>query len=127
MANFFGKPKASSARASPTQELDGAGPSTNQSEFERTFKPFVLKKDAEIAPINWFLRRKAAFSNDAKRAATPAGKELIIIDDNSPRTEEEIIDVDMENLRMMQPVHDVSQLRPKGLSLMHISDIHYVS
>lgn len=121
MASFFGKPKVGSARASPAHELDcGAGPSTPQSDFEKTFKPFVLKKDAEIAPINWFLGRKVTFSNGAKRMANPAGKELIIIDDDPPRTEEEIIDIDMENSPITQSVH-VSELQPKGPLLIHIN------
>lgn len=82
MANFFGKPKGGSARASPAQESDsGAGPSTSQSDFEKTFKPFVLKKDTEVAPTNWFLGRRAKFSNSGRRAVTPAGRELIVIDD----------------------------------------------
>ena len=127
MANFFGKPKVGSARASPAQELDcGARPSTPQSDFEKTFKPFVLKKDAEIAPINWFLGRKVTFSNGAKRMAKPAGKELIIIDDDPPRNEEEIIDIDMENSPTTQSVR-VSELQPKGPFLIHILNIVDVS
>ena len=51
MAKFFAKPKASSPAAV-------AGPSKLQTDFERTFKPFVLGKDKVLAPANWFLATK---------------------------------------------------------------------
>ena len=52
MANFFGKAKASSTTTSPSK---GATPLTSNtlSEFDRVFRSFTLKKDAELAPINW--------------------------------------------------------------------------
>ncbi|KAG2061654.1 hypothetical protein BDR06DRAFT_925552 [Suillus hirtellus] len=52
MANFFGKAKAP-PRESPSKPV--CGTSTSESDFQKTFKPFVLKKDAEMAPVNWFL------------------------------------------------------------------------
>lgn len=53
MANFFGKAKAP-PRESPSKPV--CGTSNSESDFQKTFKPFVLKKDAEMAPINWFLK-----------------------------------------------------------------------
>jgi hypothetical protein len=47
MANFFSKPKIPKPSA-PTES------SGEPSDFDKTFKPFVLKKDAVLAPINWF-------------------------------------------------------------------------
>jgi hypothetical protein len=53
MANFFGKAKAP-PRESPSKPV--CGTSNSKSDFHQTFKLFVLKKDAEMAPINWFLK-----------------------------------------------------------------------
>ncbi|KAL0947089.1 hypothetical protein HGRIS_013230 [Hohenbuehelia grisea] len=55
MASFLGMHKPSKATSpSKAQSPSHAGPSTSMSEFERTFKPFVLKKDAQLAPLNFF-------------------------------------------------------------------------
>lgn len=58
MASFFSKPKSTRivAKAKETQS-SAAGPSDLTSEFQKTFKPFVLKKDITLAPINGFIRR----------------------------------------------------------------------
>ncbi|KAG2077980.1 hypothetical protein BDR04DRAFT_1064958 [Suillus decipiens] len=53
MANFFGKAKAP-PRESPSKPV--CGTSNSESDFQKMFKPFVLKKDAEMAPVNWFLK-----------------------------------------------------------------------
>ena len=58
MANFFGKAKPHN-QASPTKDANqAAGPSSIENDFQKTFKPFVLKKDAQLAPHNWFLERQ---------------------------------------------------------------------
>lgn len=65
MANFFGKPKlppagiaSASTSACSVQKTDDTLSTTTSkdtwTEFEKAFRPFVLKKDAEIAPSNWF-------------------------------------------------------------------------
>ncbi|KAF8655980.1 hypothetical protein AX16_002840 [Volvariella volvacea WC 439] len=54
MASFFAKPKASSSSIKPAL----ASTSDQHSEFEKIFKPFVLKKDTILAPDNWFVSRK---------------------------------------------------------------------
>lgn len=82
MAGFFNKPKANSHESPVAKEPDNvvvsrvAGSSSSQSAFEKTFKPFVVKKDAEVAHINWFLRKNKA-------------REVIVIDDDGGGTEEE--------------------------------------
>lgn len=82
MAGFFNKPKTNSRESPVANEPDKAvvsrvaGPSSNQSAFEKTFKPFVIKKDAELAHINWFLRKNKA-------------REVIVIDDDGGAVEEE--------------------------------------
>ncbi|KAI0063406.1 hypothetical protein BV25DRAFT_1854444 [Artomyces pyxidatus] len=68
MASFFGKPKASnSASTSPAKGPAVASSSTAVSDFDKIFKPFVLKKDAELAPINWFhVSKRRRLVNDAE-------------------------------------------------------------
>jgi hypothetical protein len=108
MANFFGKPKTNSARTSPAQESEAAvapGSSSSQSAFEKTFKPFVVKKDAEVARPNWFLDPK---TNELHRKREGA-RDIIIIDDDDVPVKTETADVKMENF------HEVaSQMSTKG-------------
>ncbi|KAI0041546.1 hypothetical protein FA95DRAFT_1565278 [Auriscalpium vulgare] len=54
MVNFFGKPKASSTSVSPAKNATASSSSKTLSDFDKVFKPFVVKKDVEIAPTNWF-------------------------------------------------------------------------
>lgn len=97
MASFFGKPKpAASSSASPLKagpSRDGANGSpglvTAQSDFERTFKPFALKKGAVIAPVNWFHECK---KRERQRQARRSQGDVIIIDDD----EESKADGDVE-------------------------------
>ena len=95
MAKFFGKPKASSPAAV-------AGPSKLQTDFERTFKPFVLGKDKVLAPANWFLaakRRKA--SNHSNRT------EVIVIDGDV-----NVEDVNMQDVPSSEELNNTS---PQGM------------
>ena len=73
MASFFGKAKSSSTTTSPSK---GPIPSTSSalSEFDRVFRPFTLKKDVELAPINWI--------QDAKRRKRIADVKVIVIDED---------------------------------------------
>ncbi|KAK0503100.1 chromatin assembly factor 1 subunit A-domain-containing protein [Armillaria luteobubalina] len=58
MATFFNKPKAPAPAASSSKlEAQVASSSTTISDFDRVFKPFVLKKDVELAPWNRFLQK----------------------------------------------------------------------
>ncbi|KAI0003285.1 hypothetical protein BJV74DRAFT_943985 [Russula compacta] len=73
MASFFGKPSTA------TTPSKGPTPSTPNtlSDFDRVFRPFTLKKDAELAPMNWF--------QEAKRRKRYADADVIVIDDDDTR------------------------------------------
>lgn len=92
MANFFAKPKASTSSRAPSSEVELAiaGPSKVQSEFSKSFKPFVLKKDATLAPINWFLKD----GKQRRRHVSSAHANEVITIDCDDEDEERII-VDM--------------------------------
>ena len=108
MAKFFAKPQASSPA-----NVAVAGPSKVQTEFERTFKPFVLGKDKVLAPANWFLaakRRKA--SGDSNR------KDVILIDSD----DDEVEDVKMQDAHTSEELNNMSS---RGIfSLIFISIFH---
>ncbi|KAG7092277.1 hypothetical protein E1B28_008639 [Marasmius oreades] len=70
MANFFAKSKPGHGVAVGKK---ASSSSNDTSDFEKTFKPFVRKKDAEIAAVNSFLRRK-------KRQPTGTNKVVIVLD-----------------------------------------------
>ncbi|KAH9053883.1 chromatin assembly factor 1 subunit A-domain-containing protein [Lactarius vividus] len=74
MANFFGKPKASSTTVASPSKGPAASSSNMLSEFDRVFKPFVLKKDADLAPVNWF--------RDARKRKRQANADVIVIDED---------------------------------------------
>ncbi|KAG2755908.1 hypothetical protein P692DRAFT_20766720 [Suillus brevipes Sb2] len=76
MANFFGKAKAP-PRESPSKPV--CGTSNSESDFQKTFKPFVLKKDAEMAPINWFLKPRELTWKQQTSGFTHA--DAIVVDD----------------------------------------------
>ncbi|KAK7693255.1 hypothetical protein QCA50_002822 [Cerrena zonata] len=102
-ANFFGKAKPQgSPKAAPSQSsAPVAGPSRTVSEYQRTFKPFILKKDADLAPINYFRsgRRMTSVSQTHIN-----GKEIIVIDDDEP------IDVSQDVVMKDVGPSDVSSL-----------------
>lgn len=76
MANFFTRPKVTFHKT----RVPAPGPSVAQSGFERTFKPFVLKRDAELASTNWF---------QTSRCRKWRGEgNVIIIDDHDAEMEE---------------------------------------
>jgi len=82
MANFFGKAKAP-PRQSPSKAGNLiCGTSNSESEFQKTFKPFVVKKDAEMAPINWFLKSRKGPSGKQRSGLSHA--QAIIIDIDRP-------------------------------------------
>jgi hypothetical protein len=76
MANFFGKAKGS-PRESPSKPVYGA--SNSESDFQKTFKPFVLKKGAEMAPVNWFLKPNKPTWKKSTSGFSPA--DAIVVDD----------------------------------------------
>ncbi|KAH9946279.1 uncharacterized protein BXZ73DRAFT_86440 [Epithele typhae] len=88
MANFFGKAKSASiASPSKLKAADGesGSPAPSQSDFERTFRAFSVKKDAELAPHNWFRERRWLEKRRQKRQ--PQG-DVIIIDDDDDHMED---------------------------------------
>ncbi|KAH9171528.1 hypothetical protein EDB89DRAFT_2243493 [Lactarius sanguifluus] len=86
MANFFGKSKASSSTVASPSKGPAASSSNMLSEFDRAFKPFVLKKDADLAPVNWF--------RDARKRRRQANADVIVIDEDDI----EVLDVEMHEL-----------------------------
>ncbi|EMD38595.1 hypothetical protein CERSUDRAFT_94126 [Gelatoporia subvermispora B] len=92
MASFFGKAKAAPQKRPPALSKDAspaiAGPSTSHSDFERMFKPFALKKGAELAPINWFKAPR-------KRSAPVVQGNVIVLDDDIVMEDNSTKDVQM--------------------------------
>ncbi len=136
MASFFGKTKAASSfgsdgRASSipkdkevTSTSGGheisniAGPSNiTHSEFEKTFRPFMVKKDAELAPINKFRERKKG-KKVKENGLVSTDMDIIVIDDDG---DEQVEDED-EDIQMMDVApsnHDFGQLTAEGMSMSH--------
>ena len=105
-------------------EKDGeAGPSTPSrkklSDFERTFRPFSVKKGAELAPINWFHEsRKTTQSRKGKAiVAHHVEGNVIVIDDEDVKAEEE--DVEMTDLSTPQHTSNLAEMTTRGMSGPH--------
>lgn len=94
MANFFSKPK-DFTRSPLKSDAAVAGPSNVTSEFEKTFKPFVLKKDTELAPVNWF--------KESRRSLPKVHDGVIIIDDDADDRGGEVINLSTPNVANMSP------------------------
>jgi chromatin assembly factor 1 subunit A len=92
MANFFGKPKASTSTVTSPSKGYTASSSALLSDFDRVFKPFVLKKDAELAPVNWF--------RDALKRKRQANEDVIVID------EDDTDDIEVRDVQMHEPDFD---------------------
>jgi chromatin assembly factor 1 subunit A len=97
MAKFFTKPK-------PVPRAAAVVPSARElSEFEKTFKPFVLKKDAELAPINGFLATKE------RQGRSSVPNNVIVLDDADDE------DVKMIGVKLnTESSLDVSKMSPRG-------------
>lgn len=87
MANFFSKPKASSISTSKGNE-PSAGPSRVQTDFEKTFRPFALKRGSTLAPYNWFTTSK-------KRKGKEVVSGHVIVIDSDHETEKDGDDIVM--------------------------------
>lgn len=90
----------SSSSIGPDGASGSAVPGPSQSEFEKTFKPFALKKDAELAPMNWFQSRR-------RRAQGLAIDDDVIILDDVKNDDEDIV---MESVESV----DASQMTAEG-------------
>ncbi|KAJ6546512.1 chromatin assembly factor 1 subunit A-domain-containing protein [Mycena vulgaris] len=76
MQNFF--KTGNTPRAVPAKETEAeAAPSSNVSQFQKTFKPFVVKKDTTVAPVNWFTTSQ----NTSRRLPLTYEGDLIVVDD----------------------------------------------
>ncbi|KAG6821095.1 hypothetical protein H0H93_007254 [Arthromyces matolae] len=78
MANFFSKPKGTPRTPAKGSDMAVAGPSKVTSEYTKNFKPFVLKKDTELAPINWFQESR---KHKHKSSPVKIHDGVIVIDD----------------------------------------------
>ncbi|KAF9466308.1 hypothetical protein BDZ94DRAFT_1319571 [Collybia nuda] len=88
MANFLAKPQHSARIESKEKDIAVAGSSTIQSEFDKSFKPFILKKDTRLAPINHFLKLKDLGKSPI--AARVDNGIIIIDDDDIPENDVEM-------------------------------------
>lgn len=112
MASFFGKAKGSFASGSNSKQpaiaekaetsTKAEGEDHKPSDFERTFRPFTLKKGAELAPVNWFRDAKAG---KIKQKQNQGQKTVIVIDEDdlpppcsSPQQQEDIVMADETSL-----------------------------
>ncbi|EIM90432.1 uncharacterized protein STEHIDRAFT_119429 [Stereum hirsutum FP-91666 SS1] len=86
MSSFFGKLKASTSAPAPTastsstpkQSTPTASPSPKKptvSDFEKTFRPFVVKKDTTMAPTNWF--------QESRKRRRKQDDDVIVLDSDS--------------------------------------------
>ncbi|KIY51040.1 hypothetical protein FISHEDRAFT_38332, partial [Fistulina hepatica ATCC 64428] len=94
MANFFTKRKTSSPVAS-----------SSQTDFERTFKPFLRKKDTMVAPQNWFQQRL-----QLGRSGQPGDE--IVFDLESQQTSVSEAQIDLANLSVAQRLRQIVRLLP---------------
>jgi len=79
---FFGKGKVGLQTSAVTEYPESvAQPSSSQSDFEKTFKPFVLKKEANLAPVNWFLEQKGRRKSSLTSMASD--RDVIVVDDDT--------------------------------------------
>ncbi|TCD62295.1 hypothetical protein EIP91_007091 [Steccherinum ochraceum] len=105
MANFFSKtPKAGPSRStSLTKEPEpaAADPSNVQSDYAKAFRPFLVKKDVEMAPINGFHSRFKGKKFRETRDPS-AGTTVIVIDDEE---ELRIADEDVQMHDASPPSH----------------------
>jgi chromatin assembly factor 1 subunit A len=116
MASFFGKPKAASsaAKAGPSSSTPSRLPTEERTpkkvedEFSKTFRPFVIKKDAEVAPVNCFLAKQKVKGKGKQRA-----REVIDVDgqQNAIVISDEEISAESKDVEMGDPF-----LSPRNLS-----------
>ncbi|KAJ6630666.1 chromatin assembly factor 1 subunit A-domain-containing protein [Mycena sp. CBHHK59/15] len=113
MKSFFKAgpaPRASPSKASESKE---ATSSSHISQFEKTFKPFVLKKDTTLAPVNWFRE------NQKTRRRSPLTYEgdVIVIDDGeyAQSTDVAMEDADVAKMSAQECLRSTLQSLPPPL------------
>lgn len=139
MANFFGKPKGSMASTScsrsnslPKDSFERGQSETKEeinrpSDFERIFKPFLLKKDAELAPTNWFNEVRAG---KKKRTSDIEGEKVIVIEDDELRPDMHMgrSEEDVQMLDVSHPSNELNrgQMTAEGtLTHLQVAQIRY--
>jgi chromatin assembly factor 1 subunit A len=75
MKSFFKTGNIPRGLPAKEPEMDATS-SSNISQFEKTFKPFVVKKDTTIAPINWFTKSQ----NSSHRLPLTYEGDVIVVD-----------------------------------------------
>ena len=80
MTNFFSK-KAPATKPTILNAMNAKpGPSEDRSDFSKTFKPFVIKKDVQVARLNHFSR--VGPNSKGKSAVRDVDQKVITIDDD---------------------------------------------
>ena len=123
-ASFFNKSKRSASSGDnaklkavlQSSEPGPSSPSKKLSDFERTFKPFSLKKGAELAPVNWFhdLGRRGVKAKSARHRVE--GDVIVIEDDEDDHIDsrvDESGDVEMADLTSQESPH-LGQMTAEG-------------
>jgi chromatin assembly factor 1 subunit A len=113
LTNFFGKARTIDC-ASSLGSTAVAGPSSSQSDFGKTFKPFVLKKDTDLAPINWFI--------SAKRRSAVGRTDVIVIDDEEDTKAKGIDTEDVQQAKV-----DVGSMDARGMAYFGSLSFHQVN
>lgn len=122
-ASFFVKPKASGSGSrqasvpqdSPISTPISGSPLKKAAGFDKTFRPFTLKKDAELAPVNWFQELKSKGKRNATVSHRVEGNVIVIEDDDEREINDG--DIEMEDLRPLQSKLDMGQMTAAGESL----------
>lgn len=116
MATFFGQAKSSvtsspsKSKSTQTGETGSPAPTSAQSDFQRTFRPFALKKDAELAPVNWFRERRCR-ERQQRRVVSRTEGDIIVIEDDEDESEPD--NAEPEDVEMLD-ARDLDSLRPPG-------------
>ena len=122
MASFFGKAKsattASPSKSKPPRDVETGSPApiTVQSDFQRTFRPFALKKDAELAPNNWFRERRRCEKQQRSAVSRTEGDVIVIEDDDDEDKPDDADNGDVE----MEDAQDLDKCSLQGVSLHSI-------
>ena len=91
MSAFFSKSKTSNKllRGGSTSKITSlSDPSSSKSEFDRAFKPYTMKKNAKMAPINFFRsqpKTEGVIDLDEESSASPSSCVGPKIDTNDNR------------------------------------------
>lgn len=116
MTNFFSKKEPAPKPTTLNAMNAKPGPSEDRSDFSKTFKPFVIKKDVQLARLNHF--SSASSKSKGKSAVRDVDQGVIAIDDDT----EDVVMVDPSpptlDVVMVDPsppMLDVSTASTKGL------------